>query len=137
MRQYKRDTALAIAGGFSVILPESAYMMHAFMQYRDDTDIAVTQPFPVNEMPLVTKEKSLYLELGRNRTRGDPAGCDSLECLEESRNVRIRLALSPAVTRVPVDFVYSESGRSLDANLAHAPDRCLFLWMTSEAVSNS
>ena len=53
--------------------------MHALMEHCDDTDLAVVQHLPVDEMGLITANIAVQAKLGRDRTPGNAAVGDGLK----------------------------------------------------------
>src|SRR5690606_17500399 len=81
------------------IFLEPVELMHALMQDRDDTDIAVAQSAPIDEVVLVAEEGPFDAELCRDRLRGDAMGLNPFECFEHAGDVAVRLNLAPSVAR--------------------------------------
>ena len=52
--------------------------MHALMQDRHDADVAIAEPPPVDEVPLVSEEVTVNAELGRYRASTSPHGVSIL-----------------------------------------------------------
>lgn len=48
------------------IVLKSADLMHAFAQDRHDTDVAIAERLPVDEVLLISEEEPLDAELGRD-----------------------------------------------------------------------
>ena len=51
------------------VVAKTRGLMHPFMQYRHDADVAVREPPPIDEVPFVAEEVAFDAELGRNRPR--------------------------------------------------------------------
>ena len=67
--------------------------MHALMQDRDDTDIAVGQSAPIDEVVFAPEEEPFNAELCRDRLRGDAMGLNPFERFEHAGDVAICLNL--------------------------------------------
>ena len=65
-------------------------------------------------MAFIAANISLYAELRLNGPGRHPAGCDTVESLEQACDAAIRLVDTPAVARVAVDVVEAMEGRLLD-----------------------
>src|SRR5574337_1053867 len=116
----------------SKIFPESFDLVHPFVQNRDDADVPVRQPSPINEMPLVAEEIAVDAERGRDRPRHHAMAFDLVETPKQPVDVAVRLLHSPALPRMPVYLIDPMRGCLLDADgdqSAHA-----FRAMTSTAV---
>ena len=114
------------------ILAEAIDLMHALVQNCHDSDIAVRQSPPVNEMPFVAEEVTIDAEHRRDRFRHHAACLDFLERFEQTYDVPVRLFGTPMIAREAIDFVETVRGRRLDAD-----GQVRFRAMTSAAVSGS
>lgn len=48
------------------VIPKAADLVHAFVQDGHDTDVAIREVPPIDEMALIAKEKPFDAELGRD-----------------------------------------------------------------------
>ena len=65
-------------------------------------------------MAFIAANISFYAELRLNGPGRHPAGCDTVESLEQAGDAAVRLVDTPAVARVAVDVVEAMEGRLLD-----------------------
>lgn len=87
------------------IFPEAIDLVHPLMQDRHDTDIAVREPAPMDEVPFVAKEETFNAELGGNGSGWCPVGFDTVERLEQAGDVAVGLLRPPAIAWVAIDLV--------------------------------
>jgi len=52
------------------------------MQHRHDTDVAICEQFPIDEMPFITTDMAIHPEFRRNRTPRKAAFRNVRETLE-------------------------------------------------------
>jgi hypothetical protein len=111
--------------------------VHAFVQDCHDADIAVGEPAPVDEVPLVAKDVAIDPERRRDGPRQDAVALDPVERLEQTGDVALRLRLSPPVAGVAVDRVEAMRRRLLnpDGQRPQPRSRTRLRLMTSAAVS--
>lgn len=101
------------------ILSEPINLVHPFMQYRHDADVAIGQLPPVDEMLLVVEEKPIDAEFGRNGFRGDAMRGDPVEGGKQSGDVAVGLFGPPPIPRVTVDVVQAQRRTCLNADPSH------------------
>src|SRR5690606_493998 len=101
------------------VIPKAIDSVHPLMQYRNDTDIAVRKPAPVNEMLCVTKKIPVDAKLGRDGAGQGFAGLYPIESLEQAGNIMLGLLRSPTIPRVAIDLIEPVGRRLLN------PDLCL------------
>ena len=114
------------------VLPEALDLVHPLVQDGDDTDVAVRQPPPVDEVVLVAEHVAVDAELRRHRPRHDRVRLDSLEGREQPGEIVVGLRLAPAVPGVAIDRVEAARGGFLDAD---GQGQRRLRAMTSAAVS--
>lgn len=103
------------------IIMQTLNLMHASMKDRYDAGVSVWQAPPIYEVLLVTIEKPLHLEYGRNRT-GHSAVCfDPVKRIKHALDVALRLSLTPMLSRIQIDFVQSPRRSLLNANCEPQP----------------
>ena len=115
------------------VVAKTRGLMHPFMQYRHDADVAVRQTSPIDEMALVAKVEPLDAEIRRDRARRHLVSVDALEGVEQAVDIAVRLLNPPAVPRIAIDFVKSIGRSFLDADLRHR-NQALLRAITSPAV---
>jgi len=101
------------------VIPEAVDLVHAFVQDRNNPDVAIRERAPIDKMVFVPKEEPLNAKLGRDGFRHDAVGRDLVEGGEQARDVFLGLIISPSVACVAVDVVEAMGGRFLDANGGH------------------
>jgi hypothetical protein len=87
--------------------------VHALVQDRHDADVAVGEPAPVHEVPLVAKDVAIDPERRRDGPREHGVALDLVERLEQTGDVALRLRLSPPLAGVAVDRVEAMRRRLL------------------------
>lgn len=104
------------------VFAEPTDLVQSLMQDRNDTDILVREPVPINEVMFVAKAVAFDAEFGGDGAREYPVACDAFKCLEQTSDIAIGL-LAPAITGLTIDFVEPIGRRFLDADLSsgHLP----------------
>src|SRR5690606_27929168 len=120
------------ASDLAKILAEPIHLVHALVEDCNDADISVRETAPIDEMPFVSEEISLYVELRRDGLRHDTVSFDLAESIEQSGNVPICLIGTPSFLRVAVDVVDTVRGCLLNTDSSH---QARFRAITSRAVS--
>ena len=87
------------------------------MQDRDNANVAIGEPLPIYDMPLVAEKVSLHPELGRHGPRHHTARFELLERRKQAGNVGLSLRFAPSVTGLEIDLVNAQGCCLLD------PDR--------------
>src|SRR3546814_5913825 len=90
--------------------------MHSLVQDRHDTDVAVAEPAPIDDVPLIPEEEPVDAELRGDRTGNYLMRGDLPEGVEQPGDVVVRLLASPAVTRVAIDLIEAMGRRLMDAD---------------------
>ena len=74
------------------------------MENGDDTDFAIAQPAPIDEVPLVAEEIALNAELGRDGAGDWFVAFDLLEAIEQASDIAVCPGRASSIPGVAVDF---------------------------------
>src|SRR3546814_790797 len=93
--------------------------MHSLVQDRHDTDVAVAEPAPIDDVPLIPEEEPADAELRRDRMGNYIMRGDLPEGIEQSGDGVVRLLAAPAVPRMAIDLIEAMGCRLLNADGGH------------------
>jgi hypothetical protein len=102
------------------ILLKAIYLMHLFVQDRHDTNIAVAEPPPINEVLLISEKIAVDTELCRDWPRYHAMGLDFPEGFEQSSEIAISLLTASLVSGVAVNGVEAVRRCFLDPDGGHS-----------------
>ena len=98
-----------------MIFPEAVELMHPFVEDGHDTDRAVTQDAPVDEMAFVTTVEAVDAELARDRPPGYGSISNRFEPDEQSADIMFGLRLAPTVEGAAINVIDPRVRSSADA----------------------
>lgn len=108
--------------------------MHSLVEDRRDSDVAIAEPAPIDEVSFVSEEVPLNAEPRGNRARHHLVRFDPVEGCEQAGDMAVGLFSAPSVARMAVDLVEAVRRRRLDADRT-TPGYALLRAMTSAPVS--
>jgi len=106
------------------IIPETVHLVPSLVQDCHDSNIAISEQLPIDEMALVAADLTIDPELSRHQRPRKPSLRYSCETCEQATDIALGLRAAPIVSRMAVDLIQPVRGAAMDSESAHASGRC-------------